>query len=108
MLLERHTVDAIVSLPAGLFLPYTGVKSNLLLLRREGPTRQVRMVDASRRGTGQPRSPKLDAHEIAEIAAELRATDGVTDAWDVAVAALSQVDWDLTVRRRDSSSLDRV
>jgi type I restriction enzyme M protein len=108
MLTELNTIDAVVSLPPGIFLPYTGVKSSLVLLRRDGPTRQVRMVDASQRDTGQQRSPQLSFHEIAAIVASVRAPDGSTDAWDVPIQTLSKLDWELTVRRRDTGSLYRM
>ncbi|MFQ5830106.1 MAG: N-6 DNA methylase, partial [Candidatus Methylomirabilia bacterium] len=40
-LLENFNLHTVVSLPAGVFLPYSGVKTNLLFFNRTGPTREV-------------------------------------------------------------------
>lgn len=40
-LLKDFTVDAIISLPAGIFLPYTSVKADILIFRKGGPTQRV-------------------------------------------------------------------
>lgn len=57
-LVEEHTLHAIISLPAKVFLPYTGVKTDILVFSRGGETREVlcyragadgRTLDARRR-----------------------------------------------------------
>jgi type I restriction enzyme M protein len=40
-LLERFNVHTIVSLPAGVFLPYSGVKTNVLFFDRAGATSEI-------------------------------------------------------------------
>jgi type I restriction enzyme M protein len=40
-LLERFNVHTIVSLPAGIFLPYSGVKTNVLFFDRNGSTSDI-------------------------------------------------------------------
>lgn len=40
-LVEENTLHAIISLPAKVFLPYTGVKTSILLFARGGGTREV-------------------------------------------------------------------
>jgi len=40
-LIEGYDVRAIVSLPGGVFQPYSGVKTNLLFFERGRPTREV-------------------------------------------------------------------
>lgn len=40
-LLERFNLHTIVSLPAGVFLPYSGVKTNVLFFDRTGGTRDI-------------------------------------------------------------------
>ena len=40
-LVQEHTIQAIVSLPQGLFLPYTSVKTSLLLFSRGGHTEDL-------------------------------------------------------------------
>src|SRR5262249_12260581 len=45
-LIERGHIDTVVALPEGAFAPYTMVRGSLLVLRKEGGTDQVRMIDA--------------------------------------------------------------
>jgi len=40
-LLERFNVHTILSLPAGIFLPYSGVKTNVIFFDRNGSTRDI-------------------------------------------------------------------
>lgn len=40
-LLENYNVHTIVSLPAGVFLPYSGVKTNVIFFDREGATTDI-------------------------------------------------------------------
>jgi len=40
-LLERFNVHTILSLPAGIFLPYSGVKTNVLFFDRNGSTSDI-------------------------------------------------------------------
>lgn len=40
-LLENYNVHTIVSLPAGVFLPYSGVKTNVIFFDREGSTTDI-------------------------------------------------------------------
>jgi type I restriction enzyme M protein len=107
MLLERHTVEAVVALPEGAFLPYTGVKANLLLLRRNGPTRQVRFV-SMRSATGSLISaPGAPLDDAILTRAHLLASSPSQDAWDVSVETLANLDWELSVRRRDEGTLQQ-
>ncbi|MBN8684409.1 MAG: N-6 DNA methylase [Chitinophagales bacterium] len=41
LMLEDFNLHTIVSLPAGVFLPYSGVKTNVLFLEKTGSTRQI-------------------------------------------------------------------
>ena len=40
-LLDRFNVHTILSLPAGVFLPYSGVKTNVLFFERKGSTKEI-------------------------------------------------------------------
>lgn len=40
-LVEKHTLHAIISLPAKVFLPYTSVKTDILVFSRGGETREI-------------------------------------------------------------------
>lgn len=54
-LIENNTVEAVLSLPGGVFQPYSGVKTSVLLFRKGGSTKQAMFLHADNDGY------KLDA-----------------------------------------------
>ena len=55
-LIENNTVEAVLSLPGGVFNPYSGVKTSVLVFRKGGATEQVMFLHADNDGF------KLDAN----------------------------------------------
>ena len=55
-LVENNTVEAVLSLPGGVFNPYSGVKTSMLVFRKGGTTEQVMFLYADNDGF------KLDAN----------------------------------------------
>lgn len=55
-LVESNTVEAVLSLPGGVFNPYSGVKTSVLVFRKGGTTRRVLFLHAENDGF------KLDAN----------------------------------------------
>ena len=60
-LLENNTVEAVLSLPGGVFQPYSGVKTSVLIFRKGGTTEQVMFLHADNDGY------KLDARHDTPI-----------------------------------------
>lgn len=60
-LLENNTVEAVMSLPGGVFQPYSGVKTSVLVFRKGGNTGRVLFLHADNDGY------KLDAQHTAPI-----------------------------------------
>lgn len=59
-LIENHRVEAVLSLPGGVFQPYSGVKTSVLFFRKGGSTEHVLFLHADNDGY------KLDAnHDVA-------------------------------------------
>lgn len=109
-LIDRHTVEAVISLPETTFLPSTAIKASLLVLRRGGPPRQIRMVDAEpffQKGKGRQPATISETH-IQELVDKIRAATPSELCWDIDVETLSKTDYDLTPRRRDQSGLDDI
>ncbi|GAA4333624.1 class I SAM-dependent DNA methyltransferase [Variovorax defluvii] len=63
-LIDRHRVDAVMSLPGGVFQPYSGVKTSVLFFRRDGRTDRVLFLHVENDGY------KLDANHDTPIAAD--------------------------------------
>ena len=109
-LIDRHTVEAVISLPETTFLPSTAIKASLLVLRRGGPTRQIRMADAEplfQKGKGrQPAT--ISEGQIQELVGKIRAVKPSEPCWDIDAVTLAKTDYDLTPRRRDQSGLNDI
>lgn len=61
MLVENNRVEAVLSLPGGVFQPYSGVKTSVLLFRKGGSTDRVLFLHADNDGY------KLDANHDQSI-----------------------------------------
>ena len=60
-LVENNTVEAVLSLPGGVFNPYSGVKTSVLIFRKGGATERVMFLHADNDGF------KLDANHDTPI-----------------------------------------
>jgi type I restriction enzyme M protein len=63
-LIENNTVEAVLSLPGGVFNPYSGVKTSVLVFRKGGTTARVMFLHADNDGF------KLDANHDQPIEAD--------------------------------------
>ena len=63
-LIENNTVEAVLSLPGGVFNPYSGVKTSVLVFRKGGATERVMFLHADNDGF------KLDANHDQPIDAD--------------------------------------
>ena len=109
-LLEQHTVEAVVSLPAGAFSPYASIQTSILLLRRGGPTHQIRMVDAETffERSRENRGLILSDSAIADLVHSTRSPVNDRTSWSEDVETIAQTEWDLSARRRHQSGLDQT
>jgi len=107
MLLEQHTVEAIISLPEKVFMPYTAVRASILVLQRGGSTTDIRMVDGSSLFSESRRSegPRLIRPAVKEFLDRVWNPRGDECSWRISVESLAGSDWDFTPRRRDQSGL---
>ena len=128
-LIEHGQVEAVIGLPAGVFLPYTGVKGSLLVLRRQGKVDRIRMVDATpffepAKGKRPATLRGAMADQLAQMVRGLGITyskrehalreDLTTPGnshlsrsiWEVSARDLEAAEWDLQARRRDKGELD--
>ena len=82
-LIENNTVEAVLSLPGGVFNPYSGVKTSVLVFRKGGTTERVMFLHADNDGF------KLDANhdrpieedDLPELIAAFRDRVGRVRAW---------------------------
>ena len=109
MLMENNRVEAVLSLPGGVFQPYSGVKTSVLVFAKGGRTERVMFLHASNDGF------KLDANHDQPIEADdlpglIAAFAARGEKWPRGEAAIRRkaVDGKLVVRRRRRRSSARI
>lgn len=95
-LLENFNLHTILSLPAGVFLPYSGVKTNVLFFDRSGGTSDVWYYECEPEKKLTKNKPITDEHlkEFVELYSSRETTDR---SWTVSTNKLAE-DYDLSAK----------
>lgn len=95
-LLENFNLHTILSLPAGVFLPYSGVKTNVLFFERSGGSSEVWYYECEPEQKLTKNKPITDEHlqEFVELYRSRATTDR---SWTVSASQLSEV-YDLSAK----------
>lgn len=95
-LLENFNLHTILSLPAGVFLPYSGVKTNVLFFERSGGTSDVWYYECEPEQKLTKNKPITDDHlkEFVELYSSRKTTDR---SWTVSANKLAE-DYDLSAK----------
>jgi type I restriction enzyme M protein len=111
-LLENHRVDAVIGLPKGAFLPYTGVFASILIVHRDGgPTRAIRMVDGSaffNPSLGKNKPASISNEQIEELASTTSGERVNARSWEVDAGLIAELGFDLTPTRREIPEFDKL
>jgi len=91
-LIENNQVEAVLSLPGGVFQPYSGVKTSVLLFKKGGTTDKVLFLHADNDGY------KLDANhdtpiEADDLPALIAAYKATANNWTKWQSREAQVEW---------------
>ena len=109
-LLTDYCVEGVVSLPAGAFHPYTGIKTSLVLFRREKAAQAVRFMQVEEWPSIRPENgfSRERAVEVAHsIADEFRSATPNGSLWEAPVKELKTRDWELVAKRTGEEALSR-
>lgn len=84
-LIENNRVEAVMSLPGGVFQPYSGVKTSVLFFRKGGTTENVLFLHADNDGykLDANHDVAIDADDLPGLIAAYRAREANLAAWDV-------------------------
>lgn len=105
ILLEEFETEGVISLPAGTFAPFTGIKSNVLVFRRREAREDIRFLVAGRltgtrqRGVEPEQTPQ-------EIARKFRSKEYGKDFWTVPVKELEKRNWELVAKKTGDRELN--
>lgn len=109
-LLTDYCVEGVVSLPAGAFHPYTGIKTSLVLFRQEKATQAVRFMQMEEWPSIRPEdgiSSEKAVEEAHSIANEFRSGTPNGSLWETPVKELKTRDWELVAKRTGEEALSR-
>jgi hypothetical protein len=107
MLVEENQIDAVVKLPAGVFKPYAGVSTAILLFTKGGRTEHVWFYDVQADGFSldDKRDPTPDQNDLPDVRVRWAArnprkdTDRTARAFFVAKADIVEQNYDLAIGR---------
>lgn len=95
-LLENFDLHTILSLPAGVFLPYSGVKTNVLFFERSGGTSDVWYYECEPEQKLTKNKPITDKH-LEEFVKLYSSRDTTERSWTVSASNLAE-DYDLSAK----------
>lgn len=95
-LMENFNLHTILSLPAGVFLPYSGVKTNVLFFERSGGTRDVWYYECEPEQKLTKNKPITDEH-LKEFVELYKSRENTERSWTLSASKLSE-DYDLSAK----------
>ena len=110
MLVSDYCVEGVISLPAGAFHPYTGIKASFVLFRREKAKQAVRFMQVEEWPSIRPEDSFSREKAVAvahSIAEEFRNGTPNGRLWEAPIKELATRDWELVVKRSGEEALTR-
>ncbi|MDR3413256.1 MAG: N-6 DNA methylase [Formivibrio sp.] len=100
MLLTECDLQAVISLPSGVFKPYSGVGTAVLIFQKGTPTESVWFYDITADGFSldDNRTP-IEANDIPDILAKWPKHEEGTNSYRVPIEKIKENDWSLAVGR---------
>jgi type I restriction enzyme M protein len=100
MLLTECDLQAVITLPSGVFKPYAGVATAALIFQKGGPTKSVWFYDITADGFSldDKRSP-IAANNIPDLLAKWPGRDEGLNSYCVPIEKIRQNDWSLAAGR---------
>ena len=123
-LVENNTVEAVLSLPGGVFNPYSGVKTSVLVFRKGGATERVMFLHAENDGfkLDANHDQPIDEDDLPDLAEAFRDrearwaawrgrdpnADWTENWWFADADAIRAADFNLSANRHRPASRERV
>jgi type I restriction enzyme M protein len=107
MLIDQNQLEAVISLPSGVFKPYAGVSTGILIFSKGGETRDVFFYDVEGDGYSldDRRDPRPDEDDLPDCLARWKARDRAKDtdrtdkAFFVSADDIREANYDLSLNR---------
>jgi type I restriction enzyme M protein len=115
MLLEKCKLDAVVSLPAGCFKPYSGVKTSVLIFRKGEPTKEVWFYEVQGDGYSldDKRLPMPEKNDIPDLLENWRRYkegkwEPTDKSWIASIEEIKDNDYNLSASRYKPLKIEDV
>jgi type I restriction enzyme M protein len=95
-LMQRFKIDAVISLPAGVFQPYTASKVNIIVFRRgEGATKTVWFYEVNNDGfdLGATRRPTPESNDLPDLRSKWEEKPVSLNSWEAKAEDIENNDW---------------
>lgn len=101
LLLDKCDLQAVVSLPGGIFQPYSGVKTSVLIFQKGKSTKSVWFYELTADGFSldQKHSPTPDKTDIPDLLAKWPSRQTSERSWIAGVEAIRTADYSLSASR---------
>jgi type I restriction enzyme M protein len=109
LLLTECDLQAVIGLPSGVFKPYSGVGTAILIFQKGTPTKSTWFYDLTADGFSldDKRTP-IDANDIPDVLAKWPARDEGPNSYQVSFEKIRQSDWSLATGRYKSVTAETV
>ncbi|MHB8256623.1 MAG: class I SAM-dependent DNA methyltransferase [Acidiferrobacterales bacterium] len=100
LLLTECDLQAVISLPSGVFKPYSGVGTAALIFQKGNPTKSVWFYDVTADGfTLDDKRTPVDANDIPDVLAKWTNREDGPNSYRVSIDRISGNDWSLAAGR---------
>jgi type I restriction enzyme M protein len=100
MLLTECELQAVISLPSGVFKPYAGVATAALIFQKGRPTESVWFYDITADGFSlDDKRTAIDANDIPDVLVKWPTREESTNSYRVPIEKVRQNDWSLSASR---------
>jgi type I restriction enzyme M protein len=108
LLLEKCDLQAVVSLPAGVFQPYSGVKTSVLVFAKGKPTKSVWFYELTADGFSldQKRLPTPDKTDIPDLLAKWPNRQASERSWVADIDTIRAADYNLSAGRYKPQTIE--
>jgi type I restriction enzyme M protein len=108
ILLNEYRVEGVISLPENSFSPFSGVKANLLIFKREMPAEKVRFYVVDQLASDGDEIPGQRVISAIDAAAAFRKGEKGENLWESGVKDLAKRDWELVAKKPGDTILQRL
>jgi type I restriction enzyme M protein len=109
LLMTECDLQAVIGLPSGVFKPYSGVGTAVLIFQKGAPTKSVWFYDLTADGLSldDKRTP-IEANDIPDVLAKWSSHEEGPNSYRVPIEQIRENDWSLAANRYKSVTAEAV